>query len=333
MLRDRNWVLHPQVGCSGYRIDIGVVDPRAPGRYLVGIECDGRSYHSGATARDRDRLRQHVLEGLGWRIYRIWSTDWWLNPEREIEKVVAQLQALLAEEAQGAEEAPSVSGDPAELHAPPETTGTSAQTPEHVAAEVPVGAVRSGAPSVYACAALPVGNPTMFYEPRSVGALVAQLRQVIEEEGPILEAVLFRRVARAWGLERTGSRIAERLRNMVPASCVKTNEEGATFYWPAGEDPETWRKFRVASQEESSRRNVAEVSLQEIGAVEMHVLDHGGGAPSSDIARSACRLLGMARTPADAEARVVQAMELLDQMQLITEVNGIVRSALISTSS
>ncbi len=99
MLRYRNWVLHPQVGCSGYRIDIGVVDPRAPGRYLVGIECDGRSYHSGATARDRDRLRQHVLEGLGWRIYRIWSTDWWLNPDREIEKVVAQLQALLAEEA------------------------------------------------------------------------------------------------------------------------------------------------------------------------------------------------------------------------------------------
>ncbi len=157
----------------------------------------------------------------------------------------------------------------------------------------------------------------MFYETGSAGALVAQLHQVIEEEGPILEAVLFRRVARAWGLERTGSRITERLRNMVPATCVKTSEASATFYWPAGADPETWGKFRVAGQEESSRRNVAEVSLQEIRAVVMHVLDQGGGATSSDIARSVCRLLGMARTPVDAEARVVQAMEVPDQMRLI----------------
>src|SRR5262249_364869 len=67
--------LHRQVGCSGFRIDLAVVDPRAPGRYLLGIECDGATYHSSATARDRDRLRQEVLEQLGWRICRIWSTD------------------------------------------------------------------------------------------------------------------------------------------------------------------------------------------------------------------------------------------------------------------
>jgi very-short-patch-repair endonuclease len=95
LLRDRGWVVHPQVGCSGYRIDLAVVDPRAPGRYLVGIECDGRSYHSGATARDRDRLRQHVLESLGWKILRVWSTDWWLNPDKEIEKITTLLATLV----------------------------------------------------------------------------------------------------------------------------------------------------------------------------------------------------------------------------------------------
>ena len=94
-LRAHGWVVHPQVGCSGYRIDLAVVDPRAPGRYLVGIECDGRAYHSGATARDRDRLRQHVLESLGWRIHRIWSTDWWLNPQGEVEKILKLLASLV----------------------------------------------------------------------------------------------------------------------------------------------------------------------------------------------------------------------------------------------
>src|SRR5690606_20332667 len=76
-----------QVGSGGFFIDLAVVDPDVPGRYLLGIECDGATYHSARSARDRDRLRQEVLEGLGWRIYRIWSTDWFRHPKRELERV------------------------------------------------------------------------------------------------------------------------------------------------------------------------------------------------------------------------------------------------------
>ncbi|MDR0326036.1 MAG: DUF4011 domain-containing protein [Oscillospiraceae bacterium] len=65
-----------QVGCSGYRIDMAVRHPKYPGRFAIGIECDGAMYHSARTARERDRLRQTVLEDMGWKIYRIWSTDW-----------------------------------------------------------------------------------------------------------------------------------------------------------------------------------------------------------------------------------------------------------------
>lgn len=85
-----------QVGASGYRIDLAVINPKAPGKFLVGIECDGATYHSTKTARDRDRLRQQVLEGLGWKIYRIWSQDWFRNKSREIEKI----KTMLAEEVQ-----------------------------------------------------------------------------------------------------------------------------------------------------------------------------------------------------------------------------------------
>src|SRR5581483_490511 len=86
-LRSKGWIVHPQVGCSGYRIDMAVVHPHEQGKYLLGIECDGATYHSLPTARDRDRLRQYVLEGLGWTLHRVWSTDWWYDPEREIEKL------------------------------------------------------------------------------------------------------------------------------------------------------------------------------------------------------------------------------------------------------
>lgn len=95
-LRDKGWIVHPQVGCSGYRLDIAVVHPNEPGTYLLGVECDGASYHSMPTARDRDRLRQLVLEGLGWKLHRIWSTDWWTDHEREMQKLEKVLNELVA---------------------------------------------------------------------------------------------------------------------------------------------------------------------------------------------------------------------------------------------
>jgi very-short-patch-repair endonuclease len=91
-LTRRGLTIHPQVGCSGFRIDLAVVDPQAPGRYLLGVECDGATYHSSATARDRDRLRQEVLESLGWRICRIWSTDWLRDYESQVRRVQAAME-------------------------------------------------------------------------------------------------------------------------------------------------------------------------------------------------------------------------------------------------
>lgn len=86
-LRHRGYEVLTQVGCSGYRIDLAIVDPERPGRMMLGIECDGAAYHSAKTARDRDRLREAVLRSLGWRIHRIWSTDWWTQPESVLERL------------------------------------------------------------------------------------------------------------------------------------------------------------------------------------------------------------------------------------------------------
>ena len=77
----------PQVGVKGFSIDIGVKHPDWPHGFLMGVECDGASYHSSVSARDRDRLRQQILEGLGWTLYRVWSTDWFEDPMRETQKL------------------------------------------------------------------------------------------------------------------------------------------------------------------------------------------------------------------------------------------------------
>ena len=87
-IRAKGFEVVAQVGVANYFIDLAIVDPNRVGTYLLGIECDGATYHSSKAARDRDRYRQEVLEKLGWKLYRIWSTDWFRNPEVEIEKLV-----------------------------------------------------------------------------------------------------------------------------------------------------------------------------------------------------------------------------------------------------
>ncbi|GBO52788.1 DNA helicase related protein [Pseudanabaena sp. lw0831] len=93
-IRAKGFEVVAQVGVANYFIDLAIVDPNRSGTYLLGIECDGATYHSSKAARDRDRYRQEVLEKLGWKLYRVWSTDWFKNPDVEIEKLLAAIKML-----------------------------------------------------------------------------------------------------------------------------------------------------------------------------------------------------------------------------------------------
>jgi very-short-patch-repair endonuclease len=94
VLKSHGYDVVPQVGVSGYFIDLGVRHPQKPGAFILGVEFDGKSYHSGRSARDRDRLRQMTLEKQGWEIHRIWSTDWFKSREVEVARLLTRLRAL-----------------------------------------------------------------------------------------------------------------------------------------------------------------------------------------------------------------------------------------------
>jgi very-short-patch-repair endonuclease len=299
-LREKGWTVHPQVGVSGYRIDIGVVDPRAPGRYLLGVECDGAMYHSGATARDRDRLRQHVLEGLGWELHRIWSTDWWLNPEEPMRKLVARLEELVA--TAPTEEEPAVEL-PEEITREEESHALYAEADVVVEQVAPVAQLPE-----YGLANLDKGNPDLFYEGRSMPTLAGQLLEVIQTEGPVSQAVVFKRVTRAWGLSRVGSRIEAHLSALVPRQIVRTTDNGTTFYWPEHVNPSTWDSIRVPGTDTETRRNIDEISLEELGNAAVYILTQQGGTSQDGLAKAVFRLLGVARTTAEAGARISRAL-------------------------
>lgn len=302
-LREKGWEVHPQVGASGYRIDIGVVDPRAPGRYLLGVECDGRTYHSGATARDRDRLRQHVLEGLGWQLHRIWSTDWWLNPEEPMCKLLVRLEQLVAEEPVIPE--PNMEGGQAG------DVTTAAEPSEFDETERQDASDKGEQPQPnsfprYSPAVLEKSKPELFYEERSDAKLRNQLLYVINQEGPVAESVLFRRVARAWDLSRTGRRIEERLRLLAPTRLGRSSD-GLTVYWPENATPEAWNGFRLSGADAESKRGLDEIPAEELGNIALFILTQQGRMRIGDLQRSVCKLLGVSRLSSDAEARLNRA--------------------------
>jgi len=110
-LEDEGYQIRTGIGMSNYRIDIGVVHPKDPTKFILGIECDGDSYQRADTARDRDSLRSGILSTLGWRLHRVWSMDWWHNPEKEFLRIrEAIIVATEAEDAKTASQAVSNAG-------------------------------------------------------------------------------------------------------------------------------------------------------------------------------------------------------------------------------
>lgn len=97
-LRTIGYRVDAQVGYSGYRIDLAIVHPNNPDRYILAIECDGATFHSAKSTKERDVMRQEFLEHRGWIVERIWSRNWWRNPSKETERIKNKVEAILKDE-------------------------------------------------------------------------------------------------------------------------------------------------------------------------------------------------------------------------------------------
>lgn len=306
-LAKKGWQIHTQIGVSSFRVDLGVVHPDAPGRFLAGVECDGATYHRSATARDRDKLREFVLRGLGWEIVRIWSTDWWVDAIGTAEKVHQQLTELLANSRakqaviDAAQEAERLKVDAAMAEVIEVVDQVAVVASTHAAeANDPTGAL----PELkYARAAtaqaveevvtpyLPVEHlvykeadpteavetvdPDRFFEASYTATLEQMIAHVVAEEGPVLNTALARRIARAHGWVRTGSRIRDRVDQIARARFRSHEEEQAgTFFWPAHLDSDANVVFRRPGDDDATRP-LAEICLPELGALVDEMTKHG----------------------------------------------------------
>ncbi len=286
-LSRKGWQIDSQVGVSSFRVDLGVVDPDAPGRYLAGVECDGATYHRSATARDRDKLREQVLRSLGWEILRIWSTDWWINPQDTLEKIHQQLQTLLEQQRNKRAEREALEAKEAEvIQLIPEEVEPEEVMPlvaENVAAAAPDAneANQQLSQDLFGRKQYIEANPTeavesidaeAFFKEEYDETLNTMIAHVINLEGPIREDLLAKRIARAHGWSRTGKRIRDRVYLLADEQYPSTSEEVGQFFWPNGSDTTQWQEFRYS---ENGVRAVDEICMQELRALAGEVAREG----------------------------------------------------------
>jgi len=233
-LTRHNITVVPQVGVAGYRIDLGVLDDATPGRFLCGIECDGVAYHNSETARDRDRLRQQVLEARGWTIFRVWSTDWFKDRQGQIARLISLIEATRTralEEAQAERDALERVAREGEIKLAEES-----EVLRQEAADLQASALHNEpyrrpvvAPYVATAAGGYYLNAPLLTAP--LGDLVKASVLVIETESPIHQIDLGARVASMWA-QRAGPRIQSR----IMEACRSAENRGVIhrrgeFYW------------------------------------------------------------------------------------------------------
>ena len=285
-LRARGHRVDHQVGSAGFFIDLAVVDPRRPGRYLLGIECDGATYHSARSARDRDRLRQQVLEDLGWTIHRIWSTDWFMHPQREIEKVadaIRRAAAAVRRPGRVAKPAPS---------APVQRTDDEASM---------VGRDERGRPYRLATPSL---QPGFLMNSNEVAdeVVLERIRQVVHVEGPIHLEETALRLANAAGLQRAGARIRSRVKGLAQRAATKgLLRKKGEFLWRV--EPEGLEFRRRDGQLPGRLRKPEMIAPEEIGAALQCAVRLSFGIDKDDAIMEASRLFGFQRVGKEIRAR------------------------------
>lgn len=342
-LRAEGYEVHPQVGCSGYRIDLAVVDPNRPGAYALAVECDGATYHSSANARERDRLRQSVLEHLGWHFHRVWSTDWWLDPEREMGRLRKAIDAAMtAPNPRAGNGLAGAKDPPVETEAVAATDRTTSRSDpgssrdddtdgQHVSYEEMVEQTPIALPDnaeVYRVIQLGAMGPSEgFYQHRD--RVADLLRQVVGACGPIHDDLAGHAVAAAWGLQQLGSTIR---RQLTEARVSLPPDERPVlrgdFLWPAGVDPTGWRGIRIPDDNPDSQRPAQYIPPEEIANAAAWVLTRAvGGLDRDDLCRETAQVFGISRLGHRVRQVMESGVDLLLSDGRAQEVAGQIRAA------
>ena len=295
-LRDHGFTVDTQVGCSGYRIDLGLRKPDSSD-YLLAIECDGATYHRSRNARDRDSLRQSVLENMGWQFYRIWSTDWFRNKTVEKEKLLQAAKDAVAKDNKPDEQAAEV---------PSETEEVAEEIEEKYLTELQGSSFEF--PKYAQLDAIRVFQKHQY-------SFQSAIREILDTEAPLSENYLLKRIISIYGREKVTKVVVQDYeRRMYRCEQIGIIRRNGFLYLQG----KTEIKFRVPGD----RREIKYIAPEEIADGLYALIRQNVTASREGLYKTMTNLLGFSRTGEAIEAKYDEALQMLKRHELVTEEDG-----------
>ncbi len=295
-IKELGYEVHPQVGMAGFFVDLGVLDPRDDKKYLLGVECDGAAYHSSRYARDRDRLRQSILESRGWKIHRVWSTDWFYRQDREVSKLKAVLEAALTSKPQAvtAEQpkeqlpvAPEVS--PHDLFSVEEVEGS--LLPPYQFAQIKWS-----------------GGADVAPHELQLGRLTELVSRIVATEQPIHSEEVGRRLAAVFDLQRAGNRIQEAALKGLKEAARSKYLVGKKGFWRLADAVLVQARDRSQLPAAATVRRADLICPTEIAQAARVVLTASLALEREELVTETARALGFSRTGPDVSLAIGKAI-------------------------
>lgn len=269
------------IGCSEYKIDIGIVDPENPDSYLLGILADGENCKNSATSKDRFVLQPDVLAGLGWKIMRVWTLDWLDNSARVIDKIKSEIENAVADKNTKHEVGEQNKAKTFEFEKLDTSSFENCRMRKYEDVNIPI-----------------LGNSDSFYATSAEVDIQKLMFKIISAQAPISKKSLYKSVLSAYGISRSGNR-AEAILDRVLGRIMhfETSDNGVIFVWQPEQKPDEYNVYRVSEQNEN-RRNIDDISSKEILNAAIQVLSEQGGMQKSDLIKESAKKFGFTRTGA-----------------------------------
>ena len=304
VIRSWGYDVTPQVGTAGYRVDIGVRHPDKSGVFVLGVECDGFQYHSSKVARDRDRLREDVLKGLGWTLHRIWGTAWYRSRGAEEQRLRAAIEHAVGLPTSGLLTHHDQAAPLTERDLEFEVVDFS-QAPEWLIEYAPARLMR-----------LPAWIDVGDYANR--WHVIDPVERIVEVEAPVHISLVHQRLRDAWGIGRVGSRIRTTIDAAIEQS-KRTARRGDFLI-----DKQS-SSLMVRAPSADVSRTIEQVHDDEIGAAMVHLVEDAGGVESDALMVAVARMFGWGRRGGDIADRLERALDSLVRRSILARGDGIVR--------
>lgn len=274
-LRQIGYQVKCDIGCSEYKIDLGIVHPHKPDEYVLGIMCDGENYRLAGTAKDRNILQPSVLTALGWQLHRVWILDWLDNPDREIERIKNAIEIAIASK-----------GSLKEVFSKSKLQFEQVDIQEKV----------DNNRKIYGATKIePMGSAETFHLVETTPEIEKTIASIIEKEAPISRKLLSRKILNTWGITRTGAKVEARIDNILAGMKLKQSKYNEMlFYWQAEQNPNEYMAYRVP-QDNETKRSMDDICEQEIANAIKKVINEQLSLSRMDLIREIAKLFGFTR--------------------------------------